>query len=326
MKGLVRCVLYREGRVERQFEPGEIPEIHADEGSFAWVGMHEPDDDLLDLVRRRFGLHELAVEDALKAHQRPKAEEYGDSLFVVVKTAEWDAQEEDLLLGETHIFTGPTYVVTVRHGPSTSHGEVRRRCESTPQLLRKGPAYVLYSILDFIIDNYFPVMDELEAEVERIEAELFRDDRPEQSLTQRIYRLRGELSEFKRSVTPLLDVFHRLMRVDSTHMPEDVRVYLRDVYDHVVRLNESLDQLRETVHSALDANLALISVRQNETMQMLAAWAAILAVPTLIAGVWGMNVPLFPGDGDWWGFPAVLVGIVGSATLLFRRFRRIGWL
>lgn len=326
MTGLVLCRLYVDGRLAREFGLEDLDDIHLDRASFVWIGLHEPDGELLDLVKQRFHLHELAVEDALKAHQRPKVEEFGDSLLVVVKTVRWDEHGDDLLVGETHIFTGPSYIVTVRHGPSQSHAEVRRRCESTPHLMRKGPGYVLYAILDFVVDNYFPVADELEAEVEDIETALFAERPDSPNLTERIYGLRRELGEFKRATTPLLDLFHRLLRGDSPHVPEDVRLYFRDVYDHVVRLNESLDQLREIVHSALEANLALVSVRQNETMQMLAAWAAILAVPTLIAGIWGMNVKIFPGDGEAWGFPFVIALMVGLGGLLFRRFRRIGWL
>lgn len=325
MNGVVKCGLYGEGKLVCEFDPDHLDELRIGDGEFAWIGLHDPEPELLRRIQTRFGLHELAVEDAMRAHQRPKVEEFGDSIFVVVKTADWNPKTRVIDLGETHIFVGPTYVVTIRHGPSMPHTSVRQRSESVPQLLRKGPGYVLYALLDFIVDNYFPVVDELEDAVEELEAKLFSGP-PKPKITKRIYSLRRELGSFKRVVMPLLDCFHRLMRIDSTLIPEDIRLYFRDVYDHVVRLNESTDQLREIVHSALEANLALISVRQNDTMQMLAAWAAILAVPTLIAGIWGMNVNVFPNDQTWWGFPAVLAFMASAATGLFWQFRRIGWL
>lgn len=325
MDGVIRCSVYDEGRVVCDFRPDEVEKLELAPGQFVWMGLHEPAPELLRGIQRRFGLHELAVEDAMRAHQRPKVEEFADSIFVVVKTADWDEKKRVMNLGETHIFVGPNYVVSVRHGPSIPHASVRQRAEANPQLLSKGPGYVLYALLDFIVDNYFPLMDELEDSVEQMEARLFAGP-PKPKITKRIYGLRRELGNFKRVVMPLLDCLHKLMRIDSRLIPEDIRLYLRDVYDHVVRLNESTDQLREIVHSALEANLALISVRQNETMQMLAAWAAILALPTLIAGIWGMNVNVWPNDGTWWGFSAILGLMAVTCIALWWRFRRIGWL
>lgn len=323
--GVVRCGVYGEGRLVREFRPDEVEALVLAPGEFVWIGLHEPPPELLRRIQKRFGLHELAVEDAMRAHQRPKVEEFEDSIFVVVKTADWDEKKRVMNLGETHIFVGHDYVISVRHGPSLPHAPVRQRAEAAPQLLAKGPGYVLYALLDFVVDNYFPLVDELEESVEQLEAKLFSGP-PKPKITRRIYALRRELGGFKRIVLPLLDCLHKLMRIDSRIVPDDVRLYLRDVYDHVVRLNESTDQLREIVHSALEANLALISVRQNETMQMLAAWAAILAVPTLIAGVWGMNVNVWPNDQTWWGFGAILLLMAASCSALWLRFRRIGWL
>ena len=325
MSTVVKCGLYGEGRLERECNLERLEDFHCEPDEFIWIGIVEPTAELFGKVQQRFHLHDLAVEDALAAHQRPKIDEYGESLFVVVKTASWDAEGHRIDYGETEIFLGGHYVVTVRHGASLSYSEVRARCEASPQLLRKGPGYVLYALLDFIVDNYFPVMDALESAVEDLEDKLFSDE-PDTGLTREIYHLRRELGQFKRILLPLLDLFHRLMRVDLQLVPEEIRLYFRDVYDHVVRINESLDQLRETVHSALEANLALISVRQNETMQMLAAWAAILAIPTLIAGIYGMNTDMLPGAHLYGGFIPIVGVTLIACFALFWRFKRIGWL
>jgi magnesium transporter len=325
MSTVVKCGLYVDGRLRRECDLERLEDFHCEPDEFIWIGIVEPDPELFRKVQDRFRLHDLAVEDALAAHQRPKLEEYGESLFVVVRTASWDAEEHHIDYGETEIFLGAHYVVTVRHGASLPYSEVRARCEASPQLLRKGPGYVLYALLDFIVDNYFPVMDALESAVEDLEDKLFSDE-PDTGLTREIYHLRRELGQFKRILLPLLDLFHRLMRVDLKLVPDEIRIYFRDVYDHVVRINESLDQLRETVHSALEANLALISVRQNETMQMLAAWAAILAIPTLVAGLYGMNTDMLPGAHLLGGFVPIVGGMLIACVTLYWRFKRIGWL
>src|SRR5262249_51268420 len=229
--------------------------------------------------------------DALCAHQRPKIEEYGDSIFVVLRTANLDNGQ--IALGETHIFVSPRYVVSVRHGPSLSYAEVRARCQRTPQLLRKGPGFVLYAIMDFVVDHYFPIIDELEDKLEGLEEAIFAGGLNRES-TEDIYQLKRELVAAKRAVAPLIEVCNRLVRFDVGLIPEDVRLYFRDVYDHVMRINETVDTLRELLTTALEANLSLISIGQNEVTKKLAAWAAILAVPTAIAGIYGMNFEFMP--------------------------------
>jgi magnesium transporter len=325
MESVLRCGLYGEGRLERELSLDDLDSFDCESGKFIWIGLHEPDEELLRTVQKRFHLHDLAIEDALRAHQRPKIEEYGQSLFIVARTARWDEAKTEIQLGETHFFVGERYLVTVRHGPSAAYAEVRQRSEAVPHLLRKGPAYGLYAIMDFIVDNYFPVLDAIEESIDGLEDELF-GSKPTIEFTERVYRVRRQLGDFKRIVLPLLEVFGRLTRVDLKLVPEDIRPYFRDVYDHVVRINESLDQLREIVHSALEANLALISVRQNQTMQMLAAWAAILAVPTLVAGLYGMNVDDLPFAHILGGFPFIAGMMFVACALLWWRFRRIGWL
>jgi len=325
MDSMAKCALYVDGQRVRELTLEEIGAQSPREGEFMWIGIHEPTPEQLRAVQQAFQLHDLAIEDALRAHQRPKAEEYGESLFVVVRTARWDEERACVDYGETHVFVGAHYVVTVRHGASTPYKEVRDRSEAVPHLLRKGPAYALYAILDFVVDSYFPVMDAIESSVEELEDDLFSST-PGPGFTRRAYEILRELGRFKRIVQPLLEVLGRLTRVDLRLVSEDIRLYFRDVYDHVVRINESLEQLRETVHSALEANLALISVRQNETMQMLAAWAAILAIPTLLAGVFGMNFDTMPGAHAAAGFTLAVGAMLAGCGLLFGWFRRIGWL
>ena len=275
------------------------------------------------MAQAEFGLHDLAVEDAGRAHQRPKVEEYGASLFLVLRTAQLHDGKIDF--GETDVFVGARYVVTVRHGASLPYTDVRARCESTPGLLRKGPGFVLYAIMDFVVDNYFPIVDTLEDELEQLEEEIF-GGRFNEGTTERIYDLKRDLVALKRAVSPLVEVCNRLVRFDVGLIPEDTRLYFRDVYDHVIRINESIDNLRELLTTALEANLSLISVRQNEVMKQLAAWAAILAVPTMIAGIYGMNFEVMPELHWHYGYPLVLALTAGACGFVYSRFKRAGWL
>jgi len=258
-----------------------------------------------------------------QAHQRPKLEEYGDSLFVVLRTAQ--VRDGTIEFGETHVFVGPRYVVTVRHGPSLSYAEVRARCESAPRLLRRGPGFVLYAIMDFVVDHYFPIVDALEDQLERLEDDMFRGTFS-RTTTERIYDMKRDLVALKRAVSPLVEVCNRLVRFDVALIPEDTRVYFRDVYDHVIRINETIDNLRELLTTALEANLSLIAVRQNEVMKKLAGWAAILAVPTAVAGIYGMNFEFMPELHWRYGYPVVMGLTVGGCATLYIWFRRAGWL
>lgn len=320
---VVNCASYSEGRKSGDVAIDDISEVLKVPGQFVWIGLHEPDDSTLDKIQKEFGLHELAVEDARNAHQRPKLEEFGDSLFVVLRTAQ--TQNGKVEFGETHIFVGSSYVVTLRHGASLSYAEVRQRCERNPQLLAKGPTFVLYAIMDFVVDHYFPIVDALEEELEQLEEDIFGDG-VTRNTTERIYELKRELVRLKRAVWPLVDVCNRLVRFDTALVPEDVRPYFRDVYDHVLRINETIDNLRELLTTALEANLALVAVRQNEVMKRLAAWAAILAVPTAIAGVYGMNFQFMPELHWRYGYAAVMSFIAGTCGFLYWRFKHAGWL
>jgi magnesium transporter len=320
---VVNCAAYADGRKLGPVDLDDISEILRFPGQFVWIGLHEPDGPLLRKMQAEFSLHDLAVEDALRAHQRPKLEEYGDSLFVVLRTAR--LHERKIEFGETHVFVGTRYVVSVRHGASLPYAEVRQRCEASPHLLRKGPGFVLYALMDFVVDHYFPVVDALEDLLEDLEETIF-DGRFDRHATQRIYHLKRDLVALKRAVSPLVEVCNRLVRFDVELVPEDCRVYFRDVYDHVIRINEAIDNMRDLLTTALEANLSLISVGQNEITKKLAAWAAILAVPTMIAGIYGMNFDFMPELHWRFGYVAIMAGMITACALLYRRFKRAGWL
>jgi magnesium transporter len=320
---IVNCATYADGRKIGDIDIDEIDEVLCGDGQFIWIGAHEPSAALLEKLAKTFGLHELAVEDALRAHQRPKLEEYGDSLFVVLRTAR--LEDGETRFGETHIFASPRYVLSIRHGASLSYAEVRHRCEAAPHLLRKGPGFVLYAIMDFIVDHYFPIVDAMEDQLEDLEDAVFRGEF-DRSTTERIYDLKRELVGIKRAVSPLVEVCNRLVRFDVELVHEDTRPYFRDVYDHVIRINESTDNLRELLTTALEANLSLISVNQNEVTKRLAAWAAILAVPTMIAGIYGMNFQYMPELHWRYGYVGLLGVLVTACLYLYWRFKKAGWL
>ena len=321
---VVDCAAYAGGRRVGDLGLDQIEEALQKEGQFVWLGLYEPDQPLLERVQRAFGLHDLAVEDALRAHQRPKIEEYGDSLFVVLRTAQCDGEGE-IAFGETHLFAGSHYIVSVRHGASLPYTPVRQRCECTPHLLTQGPGFVLYAIMDFVVDQYFPIVDALEDGLAKVEETVFEGQLTRET-TERIYHLKTDLVAVKRAIAPLMEVCNRLVRFGLGLVAEETRLYFRDVYDHVIRINESVDGLRELVTSALEANLSLVSVRQNEVMKKLGGWAAILAVPTLIAGVYGMNFQGMPELGWQYGYPISLGLMAGSSGILYARFKRSGWL
>jgi magnesium transporter len=324
MSGVVNCAAYAGGRRVADVDVKAIGEVLKQTDRFIWIGLHEPKEELLRQVQQEFGLHDLAIEDAHRAHQRPKLERYGDSLFVVLHTAQMNREQGRINFGETHIFVGPRYVVSVRHGSSLSYAEVRSRCETTPQLLCKGPGFVLYALMDFIVDQYFPLVDVLEDELEQLEEEIFGEASSRET-TQRIYEFKRRLLEVKRAVSPLVDMCNRLMRTDLELIPEDTRPYFRDVYDHVLRINELVDTLRELLIAALEANLSLIAVRQNEVMRKLAGWAAMIAVPTMIAGIYGMNFEFMPELRWPLGYPLVMGVILGTCGFLYCHFKRSGW-
>jgi magnesium transporter len=343
-RGVVTCAAYAKGRRVADVALDDIDRVLRSQDAFIWIGLYEPDQPLLLKVQREFGLHDLAIEDAFRAHQRPKLEQYEESLFVVLRTARITHQDDTLGLefGETHVFVGERYVVTVRHGSQRSYADLRARCEASPALLAKGPGFVLYALMDFLVDQYFPIVAALEEEVAGLEEQLLGDsaERFSRATLTRIYQLKRDLLRVKRAVAPLVEVCNRLMRFDVDLVPEGTRPYFRDVLDHVIRINEMVDNLRELLTTAFEVNLSLISIEENHEMKRLAewsveqnrdtrrlaAWAAIIAVPTMIAGVYGMNFLDMP-ELQWaFGYYFALLLMAAACAALFFGFKRSGWL
>ncbi|MGA1858395.1 magnesium/cobalt transporter CorA [Azospirillum sp. 11R-A] len=320
---VVASAAYCDGRRIAEVPIGEAGAWAAKDGHFVWIGLWEPDEALLMEVKRQFGLHELAVEDALHAHQRPKLDVYGDSLFMVLRTARLEKGE--LVLGETHVFAGRGYVVTVRHGASTSYSPVRARAESAPHLLKHGEDFIVYTIMDYVVDCYFPVLDQMGATVDELDAMLIARP-PSTGEIERIHQLRRDLERLRRNASPLLEVCSRLERFDLPMIDQAIRPYYRDVQDHVIRVNEQIGSLREVLSFAFETSMILATARQNDVTRKLAAWAAILAVPTAVAGLYGMNFEHMPELHWRYGYPAVLAVIAVVCTALYVRFRRTGWL
>jgi magnesium transporter len=321
--GLVDCAAYSAGARVEDLAIDGIGFALQRPDRFVWMGLVEPEKELLRRVQKQFNLHDLAIEDAYNAHQRPKLEQYEHSLFVVLRTAQFSGDR--LEFGETHVFVGDKYVVTVRHGSLQSHVGLRARCESTPQLLAKGPGYVLYALMDFVVDQYLPIVQRYEEQVQTVEEDILDGVITTES-TARIYRLKRDLLSLRRAVAPLVEVCNRLMRFDFPQIPDDTRPYFRDVYDHVVRLNETIDAQRELLTTALEAKLSLMSVAQSEQMKRLAAWAAMIAVPTMIAGIYGMNFAYMPELAWRYGYLGSLVVMGLACTALYVGFKRSGWL
>ena len=324
--GVINSAAYHNGIRVADVPVADVGDAWRFSDRFLWVGLYEPSEQLLAHIQQAFHLHDLAIEDAHQAHQRPKLEVYDDSMFVVLRTARLtDGGEQRIEFGETHVFLGPRYVVTVRHGSLKSHVGLRARCEASPQLLAKGEGFVLHALMDFIVDQYFPVVAALEKELDELEEQIF-SGKFVRSVTARLYHLRRDLLSLKKAVTPLMDVSSHLSRIDSQLITPDTRPYFQDVHDHVIRIADLIDNLQQLSHIALEANLALISVAQNDDTKRLAAWAAILAVPTLIAGLYGMNFKFMP-ETEWaYGYPFVIVMMFSICGLLYRWFRKVGWL
>ncbi len=324
MNEIVNCAAYSEGKRVADVSLNDVHAVLKEQNQFVWIGLHEPSEAILNSVQQEFNLHELAVEDAHMAHQRPKVEQYADSIFVVLRTAQMN-QEHHTEFGETHFFVGNNFIVVVRHGSSVPYTEVRARCESTPELMKKGQGFVLYAVMDFIVDRYFPVVHELELELESIEKKIFKE-KPSRETTEQIYDLKRELLEVKRAVSPLVDICNRLMRFDIKCISEETRPYFRDVYDHVIRINEMVDNTRELLNSAMEANFSLISIAQSDVSRKFAGWAAIIAVPTMVAGFYGMNFKFMPELSWHYGYYTVVAVTVCICVTLYYFFRKSGWL
>jgi len=320
---LVNCVAYQDGRKLADIAVTEIRSYTSRPNCFVWVALKDPEPAEVEALQQEFDLHELAVEDASHGHQRPKLEEYGHSLFVVMRTIELD-ESKDLVSGEIAVFVGPTYVLSVRRATRRGFVEVRRRCEEEPELLRHGPAYVLYALMDTVVDRYFPVLDALSEEVDRLEERIFSGETTRANI-EALYGLKRKLVMLEHAGAPLLEVTSKLHggRVPPTCF--NLQVYFRDVYDHLMRLTHAIDNLRDMVSTAISVNLSLITVQENEVVKRLAAYAALVAVPTLIAGVYGMNFDYMPELRMAWGYPLAIASMVAIDGYLIYRFKKANW-
>jgi magnesium transporter len=321
--GVVAAAAYLGGRRVAEIPVEEAGEWSRRPGHVVWIGLHEPSLDLMRRLQAEFGLHDLAIEDALKAHQRPKVEQYGEALFVVARTAQM--LEGRIAFGETHLFVGRGYVVSVRHGASTSYTPVRERCEASPRALSDGEDFILYAILDFIVDNYMPVIEMIQQEVEEIEdCILTSTSSPEQ--VARLYQLRRDLLRLRNAAVPLVEVCRRLEQPGLPGIDTTMQPLFRDVSDHIRRVQEEIESLREVLAFAFETSLMTGQAQQTEITRRLAAWAAILAVPTAVAGIYGMNFDKMPELHWQYGYFAVLAVVAAVCIALYWRFHRNGWL
>ncbi|HEU4846754.1 MAG TPA: magnesium/cobalt transporter CorA [Rubrobacteraceae bacterium] len=300
-----------------------VYETYREKDGFAWIGLYEPTREEFDSVAGEFGLHPLAVRDALRAHQRPKVERYGETLFVVIKAARYVEEKEVVEFGEVHAFVGPDFVVTVRYGETNQMEEVRRSLEGRPDLLRKGPYAVLYAIMDRIVDDYVPVVDGLANDIDEIEVEVF-ENQPD--VSRRIYELSREVIRFHQATQPLAGTLESLTQEETSDIDREVRGYLRDVQDRVLRVIDQAQGFRELLQNILSVNLTLASVNQNDQVKKISAWAAILIVPTLITGIYGMNFDFMPELHWTYGYPIALLLMLTISLILYWGFKRRGWL
>ena len=320
---LVNCVVYQDGKKLADIEQSQIHDYLSKPGCFVWVALRDATDAELEAMGKQFDLPELALEDARHGHQRPKIEEYGVELFVVMHLIERSGEE--LKVGEMSIFTGPNYVFSVRNRTEQSFLGVRARCEREPELLRQGPGYVLYTLMDAVVDRYFPVLDAIESELEAIEERLFANTLPRANI-EALYYVKQKLTILKHAAGPLLETVGKLHGGRVPQVCAGLGDYFRDVYDHLIRLNQSIDALRDTVTTAIQVNLAMITIGETEVTKRLAAWAALLAVPTLVASLYGMNFKNMPELAWEFGYYYALVLMVMFDVYLWYRFRKSGWL
>ena len=323
---IVDSAIYVDGR--RAAEPRSLQETYdacREQRGVAWIGLYKPSHEEFSSVAGEFGLHPLAVEDAVSAHQRPKLERYGETLFVVLRAARYVDETETVEFGELHVFVGDDFVVTVRHGEAPNLGKVRRRLEAEPELLRRGPEAILYAVMDEVVDGYAPVVEGLENDIDEIETEVFSGNA---GVSRRIYELSREVIQFQRATKPLAPILQRLREGDEGHhaVDEEVRRYLRDVQDHVIQVVEQVGAFRELLASVLSVNLTLVGVGQNDEVKKISAWAAILFAPTLVAGIYGMNFDHMPELHWVFGYPFALTLMLVASVILYQVFKRRGWL
>ena len=322
MSSIIHSVAYRNGQALGDIAIDELSEVIQQPGTFVWLGLHEPDDTLLLKVQTEFGLHELAIEDAHHAHQRPKIEAYSDSLFIVLKTAQLEAGQ--VVYGETHLFVGPNFLVSVRHGASSSYAQVLQRSDAGMKGLHRGPGFALYAVLDFVADHYQPIVAQFERDFEAIEADIF-NDQFDRLVIERLYVLKRHLLELRNAALPLAEISAELMRLHEDLIPRELRAYFRDIQDHVSRLVGLIDGMRDMLTTAMQVNLALVANNQNEVVKRLAGWGAILAIPTVVFSLYGMNFEWMPELRWRAGYPVAVTATLLGCVLVYRRLRRAGW-
>ena len=321
---VINCATYSRDGTRRDIGLDAISDVLAvDDGSFVWVGLYEPDEGILDKLQEEFCLHDLAVEDAHNAHQRPKIESYGNSLFIAIHTAQ--KIDNRIRFGETHMFVGPRYLVTVRHGASISYKSARARMEREPDLLEHGPGAALYAVFDSVVDNFMPIVEGFTQELNELEKDIFAEDFRKETV-QELYDLKRELTRLRMAVSPLQDILGQLARSRGGLVDEEIQLYFRDVLDHAVRINETTDTLREMLTAAVSVNLSLVTVRQGEVVKRLGAWAALLAAPTLIASWYGMNFVHMPELPGQWSYAVLIGSVIAICLVLYIGFKRAKWL
>ena len=325
---LVNCVAYQDGKKLADIDKSEIGGYLAKPGSFVWVALRDPTDDELQDMGKQFHLHPLAIEDASHGHQRPKVEEYGDQLFVVMTTIEVLPTDE-FKVGEVHVFVGPNFILSLRHRTQRGFQDVRARCEREPQLLRHGSGYVLYALMDAVVDRYFPVLEALEMELEAIESNLFRSTTTSEGARasiESLYYVKQQLTTLRHASGPAQEHAGKLFGGRVPLACHGLTEYFRDVYDHLARINQAIDAARETTNTAIQVALAMVNMGHGEITKRLAAYAALVAVPTMIAGVYGMNFETMPELKWTFGYPLSILAMAVIDGVLFFRFRKAGWI
>lgn len=320
---LINCIAYDNGQRIARLEPAEISDYLGRPEGFVWVALKDATDAELALMQEEFSLHPLAVEDARHGHQRPKLEEYGDTLFCVVHLLESD--EDEIRVGEVDIFVHPDFVLSVRSESRLDFLGVRERCEREPEMLKQGAGFVFYALLDHVVDSYFPMLERLEAELEQIESTIFEKNTARQNI-ERLYALKRKTMTVRHAVMPTLEFMGKLHGGRVPPVCQSSQEYFRDVSDHLVRIATRLDTIREAISTAIQVNLAMVGIEESEITKKLAAWASIFAASTALAGIWGMNFEFMPELTWRWGYPMAIGIIVTVSVILFRRFRRAGWL
>jgi magnesium transporter len=322
---LINCVAYQDGQKLADIDKRQISDYLKKPGCFVWVALADPTQEELAEMQEEFDLHELAVEDARHGHQRPKIEEYGDSLFVVLHTVEFTPIDE-IKVGEVDIFVGRNYVLSVRSRTERGFKEVRARAERDPELLKHGSGYVLYALMDAVVDRYFPVLDAIESELERVEEHLFQAGASPRENIEALYYVKQQLTTLRHATGPAQEHTGKLFGGRVPFACHGLTEYFRDVYDHLARINQAIDAARETTNTAIQVALAMVNMGHGEITKSLAAYAALVAVPTMIAGVYGMNFEHMPELHWRFGYPLSIAAMVGIDAFLFFRFRKAGWI